>query len=461
MKMNIRKLLAAASVLALSATSAQAVTLSLNSAAGVTPATQLEGTQPNVATPLNFTMTADTNYPGGTIQFVITLPEGLVFSTGPTNGNVSVTGGTLTSATVSAGGVIGSNSVTYDVVLADATTTAVIFDLDGKLSGCPAATTGLTVAATTGGAATGGGTGVGTLATVLNACATGFNAPAIVTNAVTEIDNANDFKTLDNGGLLGSVAYSIVAAVDKDYVGNALVATDNAGTSDVASASIPVNFANTAGIGSLNLTMGVSGVVINSGPAVGNVFTFAVPQAEMDTLFDATVDVISAVASAPTAEIEAQTITVGTATLTLSDNNANLAANTTVAGGTLKNLTREGQNTGVFSWNSGAGRSTNSVYRVTTTGLVDGTYGVSATLSNASPATANGTTRGTFTVTDNQAILQSGNGFGIMNFPTFNNGDVAFNFEVPNAVVVDRLLLRGNTLTSTATLDADAVDAQP
>lgn len=447
--MTLRKLLAAVSVLALSATSANA--LNITTATPVTPALELTlpGTTPGpFAVPAVFSLNTDSGtYPTGTAMLVtITLPAGVTFSSAATAANLDgvVNPGQL-NVTLSSGGAAGSNTVTYLVTSTLAGETGLTYTGPLGLSACPAAGAGIVMTANIDGSGTPVDGGTAASSAVIAPCASALNGTVIPDETFvgsgipsdTTVALAGGFLQInENGGLatngplaIGQLNYAINPAVAITGAGTALSPTD------ITSIAFNVDFVDASNIAAVTLSTGDAAVI------TGNTAAFNIT-ANVPLIVDGVADFIN-VAVTGAAALPTQPVSVSGATVTFNDGVADLVATEAGANGAIDALQRQGQNFGPFDWNGGNPTSTLSVYRGTGfTPSVPVAYTVTMTNSPV-----NGSYQGMVTPNAEGEVVLTSKGFGAAAVPAYTRGDATINFETINAIDLDRLMIRNGVVS--------------
>ena len=439
--MKIKSLLAAVSMVAITAGAANALDITNVTPTGIVPALELQ-LPGDPALTGNFTFNVDTTagsfYPSANnLRVRVDLPAGVNFSQAVVGSDI--TGGN--SPFIEAGGTVGANFVTFVTSIPqNQQIDSLGFNLDLGLSSCPVAGSPLTVSVAT---------ELGTLVDGGSASTSGLIAPCQsgISGMVMSDASVSDTKiTLGSGytdiaefggtnvdGVLGTIQYKIDPTVS-----TSLTTVQPLVAGDVATFMFDVVFEDASGIDS---------VFVNGIPSVksGNVFTvMATSGADKLKLLDATPDSILAIADG-TIVIPTQTVSVGNSKITFRTTlTPDLIASEAGPTGALDSLQREGREFGYFDWNSGpAGAQTLSVYRIT--GLdANESVDYSLTLENSNN---NGTYAGSVVANSyGEAVLVS----STMPIPADTERfDVLINVETPNADVdIDRLLAKGGIVTA-------------
>ncbi|WP_371396362.1 hypothetical protein [Fretibacter rubidus] len=445
--MKIKSLLAAVSMVALSAGTAAALTIPATSVVpnGIIPAfeLQLPGTPALTGNFAFDVMTETGNYPNGNNLLVtINLPTGLVFASNLSGS--AVVPAANAQGVVNGGGTTGSNTVTLLVSLDDVYNSNVLsLALPLRLDACPAAGDFVEVLVRTE-SGTNIEEGRAITANIIAPCASAINgvvtSDAVVSDTqillapYTAIGEVLGTGPLNATGTLGAINYTIAPTVSKS-----LAAVTPLVSTDVDAITFDVAFENAAAITSVT----AGGI---AGTKIGNVFRFNVTApADIATLLDGTADDIVITAVSGTTVIPTQTVNVVNSGVSFRDTGSpDLILSEAGATGALDTLQRQGREFGFFDWNSGGdGSGTVSVYRITgLTGATD--YSVQLENSNA-----NGTYSGTLTPdATGEAILFSTDLGGTLPADVVRY-DFLLNLETSSTTVdVDRLLSKGGIVTS-------------
>ena len=444
--MKIKSLLAAVSMVAITAGSANALIISNTTPGGtITPALELDtplATDANLGMfSLEVAPNANARFPSGTnLVVTIALPNGVTFATDVEGVDIS---GEAESAVVQGGsGEAGSSSVQFLADMADTTVidAPLIFNFDLALSDCPSGTVVVTVATENGTPIEQGSVALAAGDALIGECAPALSAMVMSDEATSDtfLTLASDYQNFDGDqgtafidGTLGTI--QLKSDPDVSVVLNPATPLDE---TDIESVSFDVCFDDATGIESVRVgnTLGVKS---------GNTFSFEVTdQGAIATLLLAPNRIIATETDEDA--ISTQTPTVKNVSVVFDDTNADLIDSKALSGGSLDALQREGIEFGYFDWNSGpAGAQTLSVYRVT--GLEPGAavdYSINVENSNN-----NGTYTGT---------MQS-NGFGeatlvstLMPVPADTE---RFDFQITietaeEDVDIDRLLLTDGVVTA-------------
>ena len=443
--MKIKSLLAAVSMVAITAGSANALNITNVTPSGIVPALELElpGTPALTGTfTFDVNTTANSFYPtANNLRVKVDLPAGVTFSSKVEG--TDIIGGTEPS--IAAGGEANSSSVTFLTSIPQGSQTGTLsFNLDLGLDACPTAGSPLTVSIETelGTPVDGGSTSTSGL---IAPCASGISGMVMSDEAqsdtkitlgtgYTDIAEFAGSGPLNADGVVGTVQYKIDPTVS-----TSLTSVTPLVAGDVAAFMFDVVFEDAAGIDK---------VFVNGIPTTqsGNVFTvMATSGADKLKLLDGTPDSIIAFAKG-TVVIPTQTVSVGNSKITFrTTGTPDLIASEAGPAGPLDTLQREGREFGYFDWNGGqaAGNGALTVYRIT--GL-DPNMPVdySLTLENSN---ANGTYPGTVTANSyGEATLVS----TTMPIPaTVERFDVLINVETPNTDVdIDRLISKGGIISA-------------
>lgn len=440
--MILRKLLAAASIVAISAGAADALEVTTTSAT-ITPALELQlpGT-PAFAGSTTATLATETgNFPAGNnISVVVTLPTGVVFDSSVSGGDVEGDGNAGdVSAVVQGGGAAGDSSVTFLVSIQNgAQVSELTFGFDYALNSCVPEGSELVITANIDGSNTPIEEGTASADSIIAPCESAIDGVVLSDEGSddTFVTLASDFQEFDSGSpaTLGSVEYSIDSAVSVSV--NAMgmgVPLDPASIDEI---TFDVVFSDGTGID--DVTVGT----VSPDSFVGGVASFTFAGGDLTALLGGPLDV-EATADGAIA-IETQTVSVENATVNFNDTNGpDLIATETGATGSLDGIEREGQTFGVFDWNSGSPSGTISIYRVTgLTGPTDYTV----TLTNAGAA-ANGVYSGVATPNANGEFVINSLNYGIPSIPTYVRADAQFVFEFSGDIDVDRLMARNGIVS--------------
>ena len=457
--MILRKLLVATSIVAISAGAANALNVTVNGTA-VTPALERElpGT-PAFDGVIGATLNTDSGfYPSGNnIVFTVTLPEGVKF-------DEAVTGATFTaegpgtpeaSAVVQSGGAEGGDTVEFLVSIdSGEQVNGLTLDFAYRLDACVAEDAGITMTAETEtGTAIQGGTATGQ----------GIIAPceSAIDGVVTSDEGASDsFITLNSDytqftgdsdtTVVGTVEYAIDTNVSIDVV-------LDGGTPNVDQQPVPLTVGDideitfdivfsdgenidnvtVGGLSPETFENGVASFVVDSTSTVTLTQLTSGPQ-------DITVVVSGSVPGMEADILQTQTVSLQNAVVNFNDSTADLVATEDGATGDLDTLQREGQQFGVYDWNSGQSSGTVSVYRVT--GLPSDGAAYSVIMTNA--GTANGTYDGFATPNANGEFIMNSTSFGDVGLMSYVRGDVEFIFETDVDVDVDRLMARNGIVSA-------------
>jgi hypothetical protein len=443
--MKIKSLLAAVSMVAIAAGSANALDITNVTPNGIVPALELE-LPGNPALTGTFTFDVDTTsgsfYPSANnLRVKIDLPAGVTFS--QVVQGTDITGGN--SPFIETGGTVGANTVTFVTSIPQNTQISTLgFNLDLGLDSCPVAGSPLTVTIETElGTPVDGGTA--STSGLIAPCASAISGMIMSDEAqsdtkitlgtgYTDIAEFAGSGPLNTDGVIGTVQYKIDPTVS-----TSLTSVTPLVAGDVAAFMFDVVFEDASGIDK---------VFVNGIPSVksGNAFTvMATAGADKLKLLDGTPDSIIAFANG-TVVIPTQTVSVGNSKITFRTTlTPDLIASEAGPVGPLDTLQREGREFGYFDWNGGqaAGNGALTVYRIT--GL-DPNMPVdySLTLENSN---ANGTYPGTVTANSyGEATLVS----TTMPIPaTVERFDVLINVETPNTDVdIDRLISKGGIISA-------------
>ena len=496
--MNLKKLLAAASLVSLVAGSAHALTLTpIAPATAIVPALELNLPSPVIeeaGTSLTgtFIWSLDLNtgtYPtSDNVDVTITLPNGMSFASPVSGGRGGAVGvdvdslpaGAVTNTVIVANGGVGQNTVRMLVSFDDATSEdRIVFDFDWALDACPTGALTVHVETDAGNTVIEGGD-VATNA-IISPCRSAVNG--YVTSDVTASDTWITLPTytalgnsptstgpLNSAGTVGFVNYFIgddprtaVVEVTPDISLGGL----DFGTVDITRLTFFVEFGDGAGISGVTAGPVTATVVPGTGNKRWRVDVTAA--ADIVTMTDGTPDPIVITVDGVT-PILAQSIAVIRPNVVFNDGRANLIPDEHNSGeipadrngydsilegtGTLDPLQRQGAIFGYFDWNAESG-PVNSIYRVTqfSAPYVDVPYEITITNSRSGN---NGTWRGVVPAAaqaagNGEVALNSRNWFGlglagwdpngvVGTIQGYDRGDVLLSFETADALDVDRLI---------------------
>jgi hypothetical protein len=473
--MILKKLLAAASIVALSAGSAQALSIANQGAtSGVVPVQEMAFPTPSGV--FTFDLHTDTGtYPSANnVTVVVTLPAGVSFAAAVSGANVTAgLDGFLGSAILQSGGGIGQNAATFLVSIVPSTTgleTDIGFTFTLRLDSCATPGTALTITANIDGSGTpiesGTASTTGTIAPCVNGFVTTINRDDVGTTDDTVISfaSAPPFTTLVNraaatnaASQIGDVSVAIATPGHLDLAKTQITAAD------IGSLAFNVVFENTAGINAMNTSDGALAFPGGANaPCVGpasNVFACTITGAGIVPLTVGPVDRINITATgAGGVAIASQTVNAASAVLTFA--NALLVPSETggLSGGNdspaLDQLARNGQLLGFFDWSPEAGFE-NRVIRLTgfAAPFVDVPYTI--TLANARGGAAfEGNFQGTIpaaaiTAGNGEVTISSHNWFGLglgaawdtagalAGITGFDRADVQLNLETGDPIDAD------------------------
>ena len=476
--MKLKKLLLAASAVAMAASNANALDLVVtNPTTPVTPALELAFPQPaGNAVALQFTINTDivtgnTVTPGGdfpagnNLLVTITLPAGTSFATLVTGDVVSSVDGTASAVVQGTTGQVGQDSVSFLVSIPQGATIdelqfGVSDAINVTLDECAATPTLLTATVTTE-----GGTpiqsGVASDDSFVSACRSAVELAAFDDNATI-----TNFATPGTpGGVLDTDTF--ITLPDFDDLSDPVVGFLNGFIDPTVSRDINGTPVDTTDIDEVAFNVvledptGIDGIQI-----LGEFVATVAGQTVYPFVFDSQADITSLFDNAPDPIVLFETGGVAIPTQQLSvtgvetrfvqgvGSNANFVESETYGDFDIDFLQREGQQFGAFDWNGGSlGGGTNSVYRITGLDQVNDTP-FTLTLSNSTPETANGTYRGVIPAAEaaasgGEGVLGSlGNfaSYGLV-IPEFARADVTMNFESNAGIDVDRLMSRGGTIS--------------
>ena len=443
--MNIRKLLAAASIVAMTASSAHALDIAVVGSDFAVPlANELclgdAGVDP-IAGNVAFQITL-TNQPGNFPQdtlVTVNLPAGITFSTGLAG--AALTSSQATQASVQSGGADGDSSVQFVLSEANSSATQLNFILPVEASACPDGS-GIDIivldtqnnlfvegdaVVNTNEAGVDANPAMGIMATpdILAPCADAITTRIMADASEKEIA-LPDYDSLSDN-VVGSVEVvinpvavnaggTLVAASDIDTVRNTVTVENTDGLSGAMTAG------TTQGFGSNTIANVTSGFVAG----VNDIML--VPDASGDQIQNQSVMVETAVNFTAASGLEQKQSTSGA----------------------LDPLNREGVVFGTFDWvGAQTGNGTATVLRVT--GLPkDEATGYTVELTNTPNMTYDGVYSGTIPAgNDGELALNSFNLFGVDNPVQFVRGDAQICFETQSTNVdVDRLLVRNGVISA-------------
>jgi len=456
--MKITKLLAATSILAMTATSAHALDIvngtNVGSPGFLNPlANELclgDGGDAVAGTLRHtITLTSGGNFPQN-LRIDVTLPSGVTFNGASTGGDVTARG-TATDASLQTGGADGDSTAQYILSETNASGTGIYFDLNVEVSDCPDGSGIEFVVFDTqnnlfveGDAVVNSNevdTPMTMVPTALPGCADGITGELLADDPEKEIILGAFDTIADN--VVGTFEYTINPNVSTTAGNSPITNADISGVDwtvtveDGDSLSFATNV--TTGNVSSAFGTGVTASENNDTFASGVVNEIAInengrdPIPNQSVMFEAEVDFTTASG--------------------LRDKESDTAM--------FDPLNRDGRNFGRFDWvGSGNGAGTVTVFRVTGLDTEDPTpYTVE--LSNTPNGTYDGVYNGVVAGgNDGEITLVSTNLFGVDSPVDFVRGDVTICFETNNTRVdVDRLLLR-NGIVSAFNDGANATDLQ-
>ena len=459
--MKIKSLLAAVSMVAITAGSANALVLTNNTVGGtVTPALELETPITPAATFGSFVFDVAPNpgaqYPGGANLVVkVQLPSGIVFTNDVTGSDI---GNAVSSATVQNGsGTAGTNEVEFlaSIFASVSGGQPISFNLPLSVSDCPAGDVRVIIETESGtpieeGSVT--GTGANALFASCDSAIDGVvlsdesTSDTIITlvsgyTALQETDPVTG-ANISAPNTVGTINYTIDPTVSVSRSGNTagqpLVATDV----DELNFTLMLEDASAM----TNAFVRTDGGLTATGVKNGDNFDFNITSpAIIADMVNGVADDIRIVVDQTTV-ITTQSLKVVNSSVSFRDTGLpDLIMSEQGAEGNLDALQREGREFGYFDWNAGPaiGDPTLSVYRIT--GLDAGMpVDYTLTLENSNN---NGTYAGTVTANSyGEAQLVS----TLMPVPADTERfDVLINLETPNDDVdVDRLMLRTGIVTA-------------
>lgn len=443
--MKIKSLLAAVSMVALSATAANAIVVTENSGAFSAPlALELNLAANPVAGTVIVAISPDGNgfyNQGVQHNVVVNLPAGMTFAGAVPNGALTGNGGGAI-GNIFTGGAAGGSSVTFQIAPLSNNTNTFFATIPVNVSSCLAEGSGIQAIVSTAGGFVNNdvdGDNTGSVAmSGFGGCASAWDGVVNGTTASgtdTFVALANPtYTTIGGDAVLGSITYAIDPAVAVSSTGTALALSDLAPAAVVSTITLAGNPATVATPPSNGAVLSATNGTLAGGPVV-----WTLTQTAAEAVAGAVISVAAGTAVLPNLQ---PTVTTATSNFVAANG---FIASEAGATGNLEFIQREGQGFGVFDWNSGpVGAQTISVYRIT--GLEPGvpvTY--TATLYNSlangtlPPATVTGDASG-------EAVLVSTTLPGIP--ATVSRYDLGLNFETARTLDVDRLLSRGGVVTN-------------
>ncbi len=458
--MKIKSLLAAVSMVAITAGSANALVLTNTTSGGtLTPALELETPITPAADFGDFAFNVSPNgtdrFPGGANLVIgVTLPTGVVFTRDITGGDI---GGVASSATVQNGsGQAGTSSVEFlAAIFATAGSGAPLtFNFPLSLADCPTGSLTVTVATEEGTPIEEGTVTADATNAVFAGCESAVDGVVTSDEATsdTTITLASGYTALaefDPSGtpisspiILGAINYEIDPLVSVSRTGTA--AGQPLVAADVDAITFDMVFEDASAITAASV--GQNNGTASFGVKMGNLFRFNITDPNrIAEMLDGTADNFRVTFDGTTV-IPTQTVSIGNSSVSFRDTGLpDLIMSEPGATGPLDSLQRQGREFGYFDWNAGPAISspTLSVYRIT--GLTAGdTVDYSLTLENSN---ANGTYSGAVTADSaGEAVLVS----TTMPVPaTVGRFDVLINLETPNTDVdIDRMMLKGGVVSA-------------
>lgn len=447
MTYNLKKMVATASVAALmfgAASTAGAVEFSNVTPQGLTPASQLDVASDPFVDLYSFDLLAGAGlvYPDGNVVFTITAPGNATFTSVSA---ANVPGSSVSNASLNSAGTVAS----FTVLGIDGDSSVSFADLSIELDSCAGTTGVLTATAIDD---NGAGSPVGATAIfgnttptepqLVNAC-----VPALTFNVASD-ELVEDTLVLESDGTLspsGNVG-SINFAVNPDAIINGDEDPLTAECLDAVNFELSLGIGNPNGIGYADIALRRSFAAPFGSLGVAPV---SVSGTDLIDLINVSLDDIVLVEdSDPITEIAESSVSVGSAVVTYNGSCATFETTTFLAptnGGVLDTLDTPGTETfGVYDWVGGAATLTPSIWRVVAANpaqqLADVAIPLTVTLSNASPASANGDYEGMVTPVEGQIIIDSRD-FGIP----------GLDFDVANV----ELAFQSSDDTTTVELDVD------
>jgi len=435
--MKIKSLLAAVSMVALTAGSASALSITSVTPTGAVLANELALPAENVGN-ITFDIQTDTgNFPAGNNFLIsVTLPTGVAVNESVDAGDILTEGGDDASAVIQPS----SSGNVLDLLVSIPQTTTVTdtigFDIPIDLVSC--AISGNVSATVTTEAGTNVEEGVATAAAAaapLAPCESAYNT-AVSADADDTVIALVNYVNLSNspgsGGTLTSTIGLLDAVIDTD------VGVDLDGTALTHTSVDEITFDICFEDGSEVTDVTVNGVA-GTASADDNTYSFVLPvTADLN-------DAVIEVTVTGEEEIPSQAVLVKNSIVDFNDSGPDLIGTEPGPAGAIDALQREGQSFGFFDWNSGGeGAQTISVYRVT--GLPAGEeVPFTVVLENSN---ADGTYSGTVTGDETgEAVLVSTSLAGALPAGVVRY-DFGINFEIGDDLDVDRLLSRGGVVTA-------------
>ena len=466
--MKIKSLLAAVSMAAIAASSANAIEVTPGNTAFQAPlALELD----LVANPITGTVVVNIS-PDGTgfynqgVQHnvVVNLPAGMTFAGAVPNGALT-SNGTPAIGNIFTGGADGGSTVTFQIAPLSSNTDTFIASIPVEVSSCLAEGSGVQAIVSTAGGFVNNdvdGDNTGSVAGMgFGGCASAWDGEVNGTTASgsdTFVALATPtYTTIGGDAVLGTITYAIDPAVSTDAFGTPLAQADLVTPGAVVSTiTLPGNPATTAATGTAPASSGAT-LMATNGTLTGGPVVWTLTQTAAQAVAGSVISIQAGTAVLPNMQPY-----VTTATSNFVVANGFVASEPGATGG-LEFIQREGQSFGVFDWNSGpAGNQALSVYRIT--GLEPGepvTY--TATLYNTiqgapftlPAATVTGDASGEATLV---STVLPGIPADIIRY------DLGLNFETADELDVDRLISTGGIVSNFgggANLNDDTLQDDP
>ena len=447
--MKIKSLLAAVSMVALTAGTASALSIPQTPAMGAVPANVMVPEGAVLASELmlpadgigsvTFSIVTDSgDYPSGNNFIInIALPTGVAID-GPISGSVLV-GTSQGAGTGSA--VVQSQTATgvqlfVSIPQAGTPINRIDFDLPLELTSCAVSGTLDITVNTEGGTPVedGAASAVSPIAPCESAFDTTFVADA--NDTVIGLTDYEQLKDVPGGGLTNSSIIGLYSAEIDTTVGLDLAGTPMTAAS-IDEVTANVVFADGSEIAGVTID-GVAGTASTD----GNTYSFVLPFGA--DVVDADI-IVTVEGDDP---IVSQAVVANSVLHDLTDAEADLIGSESGVGGALDTLQREGQSFGVFDWNSGqAGAQRLNVYRIT--GLdADSTVPYTVSIENAGLTGAANTVTGSVTANGAGEAVLTDSMIAAMLPATVSRFDFGINLETGNDVDIDRLMSTGGIVTS-------------
>ena len=439
--MKIKSLLAAVSMVALTASPAFAINITNTGTDFTTPlALELDLANSPVSGTFmsSVTLTSGGNYSQGINHTVtVNLPAGVTFGAGITGTSIT-SNPSVTNGTVFSGGAAGDTQVVFRISPNGTTDNSFDLNLPLAVNGCPSATAGVQVLVEdnlgfvendTDGATTGAGS--------FGGCESAFDG------TITSDKSTNDtrislpgYTTLSDAGALGTIQYAIDGTVGVDAGGTAMA------PGDVLSVVHTITLPGNPAMG--GVTLSTSQGTLVAAPA-GQAETWTLTMTGAQAITGANITATAGTAVLPSMDV---LVSAGVVTFDPTAGAPEFIPSEAGPSGELDDLQREGQEFGFFDWNSGqAGAQTVSVYRVT--GLdpsADTAYTIS--IENAGLTGAANTLTGALTAdAAGEAVLTSA-AIAAMLPATVKRYDFQINLETSNPLDVDRLMSKGGVISA-------------